>query len=153
MMRHRRGRRDWRPGWRPDPACGRTRTGWLTCGGRACWNRCWPAGRALAAAAGAGHGHLLDRALNAEVTALCLVAGALFPALGYDGLLALVFGLPGVPARPGVPVPSGPAYSKARARHGEDPARAMFEADAAGAGVPPAADGTAFGLQITQIDG
>jgi len=111
------------------------------------------AGRALAAAAGAGHGHLLDRALNAEVTALCLVAGALFPALGYDGLLALVFGLPGVPARPGVPVPSGPAYSRARARHGEDPARAMFEADAAGPGVPPAADGTAFGLAITQLDG
>jgi hypothetical protein len=110
-------------------------------------------GRALAAAAGAGHGHLADRALNAEVTALCLVAGALFPALGYDGVLALVFGLPGVPARPGVPVPSGPAYSKARARHGEDPARAMFEADAAGARVPPGADGTAFGLEITQIDG
>jgi hypothetical protein len=108
------------------------------------------AGRALAAAAGAGHGHLLDRALNAEVTALCLVAGALFPALGYDGLLALVFGLPGVPARPGVPVPSGPACSRARARHGEDPARAMLEAGAAGAGVPPAADGTASGLQITR---
>ena len=29
----------------------------------------------------------------------------------------------------------------------------MFEADAAGAGVPPGADGTAFGLEITQIDG
>ena len=29
----------------------------------------------------------------------------------------------------------------------------MFEADAAGPGVPSAADGTAFGLQITQIDG
>src|SRR5437016_14376296 len=43
-----------------------------------------------AAVTEAEHGHKLDRALNAEVTALCLVAGALFPALGYDGVLALV---------------------------------------------------------------
>ncbi len=46
-----------------------------------------------------------ERALNAEITALCLVAGALFPVLGYDSVLALVFGLPGVPVRPGTPVP------------------------------------------------
>src|SRR5712691_2252567 len=78
---------------------------------------------AVAAAAAADHAHRLERALNAEVTALCLVAGALFPLLGYDGVLALVFGLPGVPVRPGTPVPAGPALPGGRARLGEDAAR------------------------------
>ena len=80
----------------------------------------------IAAAAAAEHAHKQERALNAEVTALCLVTGALFPVLGYDSRLALVFNMPGLPARPGTPVPTGPAYSKARARSGEAPARAMF---------------------------
>jgi hypothetical protein len=111
------------------------------------------AGGTIAAAAGAEHAHQLDRALNAEVTALCLVTGALFPALGYDSVLALVFGMPGVPARPGTGTPTGAAYSKARARHGEAPARAMFGHDAARGGIPAGEDGTAFGLQVTQIDG
>ena len=107
----------------------------------------------IAAASGAEHGHKLERALNAEVTALCLVAGALFPALGYDSVLALVFGLPGVPVRPGTRTPTGPACSRARERHGESPARAMFAADAARQDVPAGQDGTAFGLEITCIDG
>ena len=111
------------------------------------------AGGAIAAAAAAEHAHRQERALNAEVTALCLVTGALFPVLGYDSVLALVFGLPGLPARPGTPVPTGPAYSKARARSGEAPARAMFESDAARGDIPAGPDGTAFGLEITQIDG
>lgn len=42
------------------------------------------------AAAAADHGHKLERALNAEVTALSLACGALFPLLGYDGVMALV---------------------------------------------------------------
>lgn len=107
----------------------------------------------IAAAAAAGHGHKQERALNAEVTALTLVTGALFPVLGYDGVLALVFGLPGVPVRPGTPVPTGPACSKARRRLGEGPARAMFEFDAARTDVPAGQDGTAFGLELTQVDG
>jgi hypothetical protein len=107
----------------------------------------------IAAAAAADHGHRLERVLNAEVTALCLVTGALFPVLGYDSVLALVFGMPGVPARPGAPVPTGPAYSKARERSGEAPARAMFESDAARRDIPAGQDGTAFGLELTQIDG
>src|SRR5258708_17981166 len=111
------------------------------------------AGGTIAAAAAAGHAHKQERALNAEVTALCLVTGALFPVLGYDSVLALVFAMPGVPVRPGTPVPSGPAYSKARERHGEAPARAMFEADAARTDIPAGPDGTAFGLEITQVDG
>jgi hypothetical protein len=66
----------------------------------------------IAAAAAAEHAHKQERALNAEATALCMVTGALFPVLGYDPVLALVFGLPGLPARPGTPVPAGPAYSR-----------------------------------------
>jgi hypothetical protein len=75
----------------------------------------------VAVGAAAEHRHKQERALNAEVTALCLVTGALFPVLGHDSVLALVFAMPGVPVRPGTPVPSGPAYSKARERHGEAP--------------------------------
>jgi Transposase DDE domain len=108
---------------------------------------------AVAAAGSAEHGHKLERALNAEVTALSLACGALFPVLGYDAVLALVFGLPGVPVRPGTPVPTGPAYSKARERSGEAPARAMFFHDAARTDIPAGRDGTAFGLELTQIDG
>ncbi len=108
---------------------------------------------AVAAAGSAEHGHKLERALNAEVTALSLACGALFPVLGYDAVLALVFGLPGVPVRPGTPVPAGPAYSKARERSGEAPARAMFFRDAARTDIPAGRDGTAFGLELTQIDG
>lgn len=111
------------------------------------------AGGTIAAAGAAVHAHKQERALNAEVTALCLVTGALFPVLGYDSVLALVFGMPGVPVRPGTPVPTGPAYSRARDRHGEAPARAMFEADAARGDIPAGQDGSAFGLEITQIDG
>ena len=61
--------------------------------------------------------------------------------------------MPGLPARPGTPVPTGPAYSKARARSGEAPARAMFGHDAARCDIPAGPDGAAFGLEITQIDG
>lgn len=107
----------------------------------------------IAAAASAGHHHKLERALNAEVTALCLVAGALFPVLGYDSVLAMVFGMPGVPVRPGTPRPTGPAYSKARERSGEAPARAMFGSDAVRDDIPAGQDGTAFDLELTQIDG
>src|SRR5271165_1335186 len=72
-----------------------------------------------AAVAGAEHGHRLDRTLTAEVTALCVITGALFPDQGYDLILATVFGLPGVPVKPGTMTPSGPALSKARERLGE----------------------------------
>lgn len=100
----------------------------------------------IAAAAAAEHAHKRERALNAEATALCMVTGALFPVLGYDPVLALVFGLPGLPARPGTPVPAGPAYSRARARSGEAPARAMFEAGAARDDIPAGPDGTTLEL-------
>src|SRR5260370_31732784 len=42
------------------------------------------AGGTITAAAAAEHAHKLEPALNAEVTALCLVTGAPFPVLRYD---------------------------------------------------------------------
>jgi hypothetical protein len=106
-----------------------------------------------AAVAEGGHGHRLDRALTAEVTALCVIAGALFPDQGYDLILARVFGMPGVPVKPGTVTPSGPALSKARNRLGEQVMRRVFELDAARPDIVPDAGGTAFGLELTVFDG
>jgi Insertion element 4 transposase N-terminal len=103
------------------------------------------------AAAEGGHGCRQQRALNAEMILLCLVTGALFPGQGYDMVLAKAFAMPAAPARPGTPVPTGPALSQARARLGEQPARRAFELDAARDDVPPAAAGTAFGLELRLI--
>jgi hypothetical protein len=41
--------------------------------------------------AGAEHGHQLDRALTAEVAAMCVITRALFPGQGYDLILARTF--------------------------------------------------------------
>ena len=84
-----------------------------------------------AAVAKAEHGHKLDRALTAEVTAMCVITGALFPGQGYDMILARTFGMPGVPVKPGTVTPSGPALSKARVLLGEQVMRRIFEIDAA----------------------
>jgi Transposase DDE domain/Insertion element 4 transposase N-terminal len=105
------------------------------------------------AAAGGGHGHRLERALTAEMTLLCLAAGALFPGQGYDMILARAFSMPGTRVRPGTPVPTGPAFSQARTRLGEQPMRRAFELDAARGDVPLAAGGTAFGLELVIFDG
>ena len=105
------------------------------------------------AASEGGHAHLLDRALTAEMTMLCLVAGALFPGQGYDMVLARAFAMPGTRVRPGTPVPTGPAFSQGRARLGEQPMRRAFELDAARDDVPLAEGGTAFGLELVIFDG
>jgi hypothetical protein len=88
------------------------------------------------AAAEGGHGHRLERTLNAEMTVPCLVTGSLFPGQGYDMVLARAFSTPGTRARPGTPVPAGPAFSQGRARLGEQPMRRAFELDAARDDVP-----------------
>ena len=105
------------------------------------------------AAAQADHGHKLDRALTAEVTAMCVLAGALFPEQGYDLILARVFGMPGVPVKPGTAVPSGPALSKARMLLGEAVMRRAFDIDAARDDIGPGEDGTVFGMEATAFDG
>jgi hypothetical protein len=50
-------------------------------------------------------------------------------------------------------VPTGPAFSQARTRLGEQPMRRAFELDAARDDVPLAAGGTAFGLELVIFDG
>src|SRR4051812_13939103 len=74
--------RAWLPGSRPGRARGRT--GWLAGLRRERLPESLLADGTIAAAAAAEHAHKQERALNAEVTALCLVTGALFPVLGYD---------------------------------------------------------------------
>ena len=139
-------------GSRPGRACGRTRNGSLTCAGRACWNRCWRTGRSpprrrgACAQAGAG----AERRGNA----LCLVTGALFPVLGYDSGPR-----PGLRhARPaGQARHPGADAARPTRRPGPGPARPRpgpcSRLDAARGDIPAGPDGTAFGLEVTQIDG
>ncbi len=105
------------------------------------------------AVAEADHGHKLDRALTAEVTAMCVITGALFPDQGYDMILARTFGMPGVPVRPGAVTPSGPALSKARVLLGEQVMRRVFELDAARTDLELGIGATWHGMETTGMDG
>ena len=107
----------------------------------------------IAAAAQAGHGHKLDRTLTAEVTALCVITGALFPDQGYDLILARTFGMPGLPVKPGTVTPSGPALSQARVLLGEQVMRAVFELDAARSDMELGIGATWHGTETTGMDG
>jgi len=106
-----------------------------------------------AAVAQAQHGHQLDRALTAEVTAMCVIVGALFPDQGYDLVLARTFAMPGLPVKPGAVTPSGPALSKARVLLGEQVMRRTFEIDAARSDAELGITATWHGMEVTGIDG
>ena len=75
-------------------------------------------------------GHRYDRVLNAKMTVICVLVACLFPAEGYDQVLARAFGLPGLRFRPGPGVPTGSAFSQARKLLGEHVLRRAFEIDA-----------------------
>ncbi|MGH3406746.1 MAG: IS4 family transposase [Mycobacterium sp.] len=105
------------------------------------------------AVAQAEHGHKLDRALTAEVTAMAVIVAALFPDQGYDLVLARTFAMPGVPVKPGTVTPSGPALSKARVLLGEQVMRRVFEIDAARADAEPGAGAAWHEMEVTAIDG
>ncbi len=105
------------------------------------------------AVAEAEHGHKLDRALTAEVTAMCVMTGALFPDQGYDLVLARTFAMPGLPVKPGTVTPSGPALSKARALLGEQVMRRIFEMDAARADADLGIGAAWHGMEATGMDG
>jgi hypothetical protein len=105
------------------------------------------------AVAQAEHGHQLDRALTAEVTAMCVIVGALFPDQGYDLVLARTFAMPGLPVKPGTVAPSGPALSKARVLLGEQVMRRVFEIDAARSDAELGISATWHGMETTAIDG
>jgi hypothetical protein len=64
-------------------------------------------------------GHRYDRVLNAKMTVICVLVACLFPAGGYDAVLARAFRLPGLRFRPGAQVPAGSAFSQARKLLGE----------------------------------
>ena len=106
-----------------------------------------------AAVAQADHGHKLDRTLTAEVTALCVIVGVLFPDQGYDLILAKTFGMPGVRVKPGAVTPSGPALSQARGALGELVMRRIFDLDAARSDVELGIGATWHGMEITGMDG
>jgi Transposase DDE domain/Insertion element 4 transposase N-terminal len=105
------------------------------------------------AVAQAEHRHQLDRALTAEVTAMCVIVGALFPGQGYDLVLARTFAMPGLPVKPGTVTPSGPALSKARALLGEQVMRRIFELDAARGDGELGIGATWHGMETAAIDG
>ena len=105
------------------------------------------------AVAEADHGHKLDRTLTAEVTAMCVITGALFPDQGYDMILARTFGMPGVPVKPGAVTPSGPALSKARVLLGEQVMRRVFELDAARTDLELGIGATWHEMETTGMDG
>jgi DDE family transposase/transposase IS4-like protein len=110
-------------------------------------------GAIAAAVAQAEHGHKLDRALTAEVTAMCVIVGALFPCQGYDLVLARTFAMPGLPVKPGTVTPSGPALSKARALLGEQVMRRIFELDAARTDLQLGIGATWHEMETTGMDG
>jgi Insertion element 4 transposase N-terminal len=105
------------------------------------------------AVAAAPHGHQLDRALNAKNTVLCVLAGCLFPGEGYDGILRIAFGMPGLGLKPGTKVPTGPGLSKARVLSGEQVMRRAFELDAARTDVELGIGATWHGMETTSFDG
>jgi hypothetical protein len=106
------------------------------------------------AAAGAPHGHKLDRVLTAKNTVISVIAGCLFAGQGADQVLRIVFAMPGLdrPA-PGTPVPAGPALSKARMRNGEHVARMAFELDAARTDAELGIGQLWHGKEVTAFDG
>jgi len=105
------------------------------------------------AVATAPHGHQLDRELNAKTTLLCVLAGCLFPGEGYDGILRITFGMPGLRLKPGTKAPTGPALSKARVLLGEQVMRRAFELDAARTDIDLGIGSTWHGMETTSFDG
>ena len=105
--------------------------------------------RALREAPGA---HRYEPALNAKMTLVCVLAGCLFPAEGYDRVLARAFGIPGLRFRPGR-VPTASALSQARERLGEHAVRRLFEIDAETGDAELGLTALRHGLEVTAIDG
>jgi hypothetical protein len=105
--------------------------------------------RALREAPGA---HRYESALNAKMTLVCVLVGCLFPAEGYDQVLARAFGIPGLRFWPG-PVPTASALSQARERLGEHAVRRLFEIDAEADDAELGLTVLWHGLEVTAIDG
>jgi len=98
-------------------------------------------------------GHRYDRVLNAKMTVICVLVACLFPAEGYDAVLARAFRLPGLRFRPGAQVPAASAFSQARKLLGEQAVRRIFELDAERADTELGITALWKGLEVTAIDG
>jgi hypothetical protein len=99
-------------------------------------------------------GHRYARALNAKMTMICVLVACLFPAEGYDQVLARAFGLPGLRFRPPwEKVPTGSAFSQARKLLGEHVMRRAFEIDAETTDADLGIAVLWKGLEVTAIDG
>jgi hypothetical protein len=109
-------------------------------------------GAIVAAVAQAGHGHKLNRALTAEVTAMCVIVGPCSRTRGMDLVLARTFAMPGLPVKPDTVTPSGPALSKARALLGEQVMR-RIETGAAHCDADLGISAIWHGVEVTGIDG
>jgi Transposase DDE domain/Insertion element 4 transposase N-terminal len=97
-------------------------------------------------------GHKYDRVLDAKMTLVCVLVACLFPADGYDAVLARAFGLPGLRFRPGG-VPAGSAFSQARKLLGGLAVRKVFELDAARSDAELGITALWKGLEVTALDG
>ncbi len=75
------------------------------------------------------------------------------PGEGYDGILRITFGMPGLDLKPGTPVPTGPALSEARALPGEQVTRRAFELDAARADLDLGTGASWHDMETTAFDG
>ena len=82
-----------------------------------------------------------------------MLAGCLFPGEGYDGILRIAFGMPGLDLKPGTKAPTGPALSKATALSGEQVTRRAFELDAARSDVDLGIGSACHGMETTSFDG
>ncbi len=98
-------------------------------------------------------GHRYDRVLNAKMTVICVLVACLFPAEGYDRILARASGLPGLRFRPGPGAPTGSAFSQARKLLGEHVMRRAFEIDAETTDADLGIAVLWKGLEVTAIDG
>ena len=101
----------------------------------------------------APHGHAYERTLTAKMTVTCVLVACMFPGRGYDTALATAFGLPGLNLKPGTQVPSGPAFSKARALLGDQVMKRLFELDAACGDADLGIAALWKGLETTALDG
>jgi hypothetical protein len=105
------------------------------------------------ALAGARTSHKYDRVLTARMTMICVVVACLFPAGGYDAVLARASGLPGLRFKPGTEIPAGSAFSQARKLLGEHAMRRLFELDAEHGDAEPGITALWKGLEATALDG
>ena len=103
------------------------------------------------AAATAPDGHQLDRGLNAKNTPLCVLAGCLFPGEGYDAVLRIALGMPGLDLKPGTEGAHWPGAVQGQGAVRRAGARRAFELDAARSDVDLGIGSAWHGTETTSL--